>query len=291
MGTMRVGVLTALVSFVTAGSLLLQAQAVPDSAPSNGSPPPILVARQLAEREGLRVGQVVRLSPRNSGEDARPFRIDGIFEPTPDPARLGQLPRTVRMHLPDLLDLTATAGRRESAESITLGLRNPADAATFASDIATRIPGVSARTTSDPADAGPFRVLQRFHLAIAVVTILAATVFLLALTVMLVDERRATVGVLRLIGLPTGRILTQLVIEGIMIAGLGAIIGLGLAVGSERLVNAFFQWRYDTALLFVRITVDVAARCVAIAVPLGVVSTVVASWAMLRRNGLSLARR
>jgi ABC-type lipoprotein release transport system permease subunit len=97
--------------------------------------------------------------------------------------------------------------------------------------------------------------------------------------------------VLRLIGLPTNRILVQLFIEGVLIAGLGAVIGLVLAVASESLINTFFQWRYDTALLFVRITPNVAARCVAIAVPLGVTSTVVASWAMLRKNGLSLARR
>jgi len=31
--------------------------------------------------------------------------------------------------------------------------------------------------------------------------------------------------------------------------------------------------------------------CVAIAIPLGVSATVVASWALLRRNGLRLARR
>jgi len=35
----------------------------------------------------------------------------------------------------------------------------------------------------------------------------------------------------------------------------------------------------------------VAALCVAIAVPLGSVATVVASWALLRRNALKLARR
>jgi hypothetical protein len=43
--------------------------------------------------------------------------------------------------------------------------------------------------------------------------------------------------------------------------------------------------------VFVRITPQVAAICVAIAVPLGVSATVVASWALLRRSGLPLARR
>ena len=61
-------------------------------------------------------------------------------------------------------------------------------------------------------------MLERFHQAIAVVTILAATVFLLALTIMLVDERRATVGVLRLIGLPARRILVQVFLEGLLIS-------------------------------------------------------------------------
>ena len=114
---------------------------------------------------------------------------------------------------------------------------------------------------------------------------------LLALTIMLVDERRPTVGVLRLIGLPTRRILLQLFIEGVLIATAGSLFGLVLALGAEGIINRFFQWRYDTALVFVRVTPEVAAVCVAIAVPLGVSATVVAAWTLLRRNGLSLARR
>ena len=90
----------------------------------------------------------------------------------------------------------------------------------------------------------------------------ALTVFLLALTIMLVDERRETVGVLRLIGLPVRRILFQVLIEGLMIACAGAAFGLALAVASEGLINRFFQWRYDTALIFVRITPDVVCSVV-----------------------------
>jgi putative ABC transport system permease protein len=257
--------------------------------------PDILVSRQLAEAEGLAVGSVVRLATRADGAGARTFRVAGIYEPTPDPARLGTVPREVRLHLPDLLSLTSEPGRpagTEYVDSINIALVDPDEARAFARDLNARLPGVLARITSDAAGAsGPFLVLERFHLAIAVVTIVAATVFLLALTIMLVDERRETVGVLRLIGLPAGRILLQIAIEGLLVAGVGAAIGLALAILSESLINWFFQWRYDTALLFVRITPDVAAQCVAIAVPLGVAATVVASWALLRRNALRLARR
>ena len=257
--------------------------------------PSILVARQLAEAEGLSVGSIVRLAAQADGAGAREFVVAGIYEPTPDPARLGSVPREVRLHLPDLLDLTRRPGDpagTEPVSSVNIGLVDSADAEKFARDVNARLPGVIAMPAAEAVgSAGAFLVLERFHLAIAVVTIAAATVFLLALTIMLVDERRETVGVLRLMGLPVRRILVQLLIEGLIVAGAGAAFGLTLAVLSEGLINAFFQWRYDTALVFVRITRDVALTSSAIAVPLGAAATVVASWALLRRNALRLARR
>jgi ABC-type lipoprotein release transport system permease subunit len=258
-------------------------------------PPPILITRQLAATEGLAVGDRVQLAADEAGTRAQEFRIAGIYEPTPDPARLGAVPREVRLHLPDMLALTRsddTPIGTEYVDSINISLRDPADADAFARDLNARMPGIFARPTTAPTDeTGAFVVLERFHYAIAAVTIAAATVFLLALTIMLVDERRETVGVLRLIGLPVRRILSQVLLEGVLIAATGAAFGLVLALASEGLINRFFQWRYDTALVFVRITPDVAALCVSIAVPLGAAATVTASWALLRRSGLRLVRR
>jgi putative ABC transport system permease protein len=259
------------------------------------APPDVLVSRQLAAAEGLSVGDIVRLAPDATGANAHPFRIAGIYEPAPHPERLGLPSRDIRIHLPDLLALTRLPGTpagTEHVEAINVALVDPADAARFSRDVSARMPGVLARPAAEAAgSAGPFLVLERFHLAIAIVTIVAATVFLLALTIMLVDERRETVGVLRLIGLPARRILLQVFLEGLLIASVGALFGLVFAALSQTLINRFFQWRYDTALIFVRISPEVAARCVAIAVPLGAVATVAASWALLRRNALRLVRR
>ena len=276
--------------FALAGTLtasLLPAQ--------DAQPPSILISRQLAQLEGLAMGDEVRLASDERGSNARMFRIAGIYEPTPNPMRLGTLPREVRLHLPDLLALTrdpATPAGTEHVDTINVALLDPEDTRAFANDVNARIPGVFARRAAGAAGAAStFVVLERFHFAIAAVTIVAATVFLLALTIMLVDERRATVGVLRLIGLPAGRILVQVLLEGLLIAGAGALVGLVLALASEGLINHFFQWRYDTALVFVHVSPAVAAICLAIAVPLGTVATVAASWALLRRSGLRLARR
>lgn len=256
--------------------------------------PAVLVSRQAAEALHLAVGAVVQVAPPD-GSRARDFRVAGIYEPTPDPSRLGNAVYAVRLHLPDVLALTTPADAptgAESVDAINIRLAPGADALAFSRDVNARLPGLAARPTTDAgAAAGPFRVLERFHLAIAIVTIIASTVFLVALTVMLVDERRETVGVLRLIGLPTSRVLVQVLIEGALVAGAGSVFGLALSLVSEGLINRFFQWRYDTALLFVHVTPSVAVTCLLIAIPLGVSATVVASWLLLRRNALRLARR
>ena len=99
------------------------------------------------------------------------------------------------------------------------------------------------------------------------------------------------VGTLRVMGLTRARVLAQVLLEGAIIAAAGAVFGVLLAVVTEGTFNTYFQWRYDTALVFVRITRDVALTSTAIAVPLGAAATVLASWALLRRSGLRLARR
>jgi putative ABC transport system permease protein len=247
------------------------------------------------EARGLSVGDVVQLSRESSGANARAFRIDGVYEPTPDPLRFAQPKFEVRMHLPDLSSLVADPsdpGSLETVTAINVALTQPADAATFAREIAARLPGAVARPTSEPDErTSTFVVLERFHLAIAIVTVVGSAVFLLALMVMLVEERRGTVGILRLIGFTRRRILLQVFAEGAVIAVGGAVAGVLFALASEGFFNRFFQWRYDTALLFVHVTPSVALTCVLIAIPLGVSATVVASWLLLRRNALRLARR
>ena len=274
-------------------------------AQSSGTLPGVIVSRQLMESRALRVGDVIRLATRQSGEDARSFRIDGAYEPTADPMRFAQQRLELRLHLPDLQELLAGAPRHpahglraseeieaEAVTAINVALKDPSDAAAFARDIAARVPGIIARPTSAPNErTTTFIVIERFHLAIAIVTVVGSAVFLLALMVMLVDERRSTVGILRLIGFSRGRILLQIFAEGALIALAGAVFGILFALASEGLFNRFFQWRYDTTLVFLRITPDVAWRSLAIAVPLGIAASLIASWTLLRQRLLALLRR
>ena len=258
--------------------------------------PAILVSRQLVEAEGLTVGDIVRLAAGPSGQSARRFRIVGSYELTPDPLRITTERFETRLHLGDLLALTADRADplwNETVGAINVALVDPADARAFADDLWTQVPGLIVRQIARAAAAAPspFVVIERFHLAIAIVTVIASTLFLLTLMVMRAEERRETVGILRLIGVSKRRALVQVFAEGLLITVAGALFGILLAIASQDLFNRFFQWRYDTPLVFVRITPAVAWRSVALAVPLGITASLVASWAPLRRDVLALIRR
>jgi ABC-type antimicrobial peptide transport system permease subunit len=119
----------------------------------------------------------------------------------------------------------------------------------------------------------------------------ASSIFLLALMLMLVDERRDVVGILRLIGYRRRRILLYVLTEGVVLAVAGAGIGILLAALLQGGINRFFQWRYDTLLVFVRVTPAIALRSIAIAVPFGITAAMASSWSLLKRQGLLGARR
>src|SRR5687767_8537505 len=102
-------------------------------------PPTILITRQLATAEGLRVGDTVTLSNTPDGTAARQFRIAGIHEPVADPMRLAAKQYDARLHLPDVLSLTADSSDPLSTESVTainVTLTDPRDADAFARDVA-----------------------------------------------------------------------------------------------------------------------------------------------------------
>ena len=257
--------------------------------------PELLLSRQLMEQEGLRPGDVVTLATTPAGTDRTQFRIADRYEPTPDPTHFTSKRLEARLHLPDLQKLVADPDDPQASEAVSVlnvALDRPENAEALQTAVTARMPGLSVRPTSRPSDGTDlFGVLDRFHQAIAVVTVVGSTAFLLALMMMRAEERREIVGSLRLIGISSRTILGEVFFEGLLIALGGALFGVGLASAAQGLVNRFFQWQYDTPLVFMRITQSIAWRSVVFAVPLGVFAGLAASWTLLRRHVGSLVRR
>lgn len=257
--------------------------------------PEVLVSRQLLNHAHLSIGDVITLAVDPSGARSARFRIAGVYEPTPDPMKFSAERNEVRLHLPDLTALASDPTDSQSTETvgaINIALVTPADTAKFIADLSGRTVGLTIRRTArQPGDGNPFEVLERFHIAIAAVTVVGSTAFLLALMVIRAEERRETVGILRLIGISRRSILLEVLVEGLIVAIAGAVFGVLVAAIAQHGVNRFFQARYDTALVFVSVTPSIAARAVATAVPVGVVAGFVASWTLLRRRTSALIRR
>jgi ABC-type lipoprotein release transport system permease subunit len=257
-------------------------------------PPSILVSRQLATRAHLAAGDIVTIAADPKGARAATFRVAGVYEPTPDPMLFTAARIEARLHLPDLIDLVADPSdpaSREAVSVVNLKLVDPRDSLQFTTDLMARGPGVVVRPTARSSTSDPFAVLERFHIAISAVTMISGTAFLLALMVIRAEERRETVGILRLVGISHRSLLTTVAFEGLLVAALGAVFGVLLAYASEGLVNRIFQARYDTTLVFVRVTPSIALRAIAVAAPLGILAGIGASWTMLRREVLSIFRR
>lgn len=274
--------------------VVLTAAPLASAPPVEPEAPSVLISRQLLRDAHLAVGDLILLSADPEGAHAGRFRIAGVYEPTPDPLKYNVERLEARLHLPDLIRLTANPADPQSPESVTavnIKLANPADADSFAADVARRSVGLVARPTARAREGDAFSVLERFHLAIAAVTIVGSTAFLLALMVIRAEERRDMVGMLRLIGISRRSIIFEILVEGIVVAIAGAIFGVLLATAAQYGINRFFQARYDTTLVFVRVTASIVARCLAIALPVGVVTGAAAAWTLLRRAPASLIRR
>jgi len=277
-----------------AGLLVLTAAPHASAPPVEPDAPAVLMSRQLLRNAHLAVGDVVLLSAARAGAQGARFRIAGVYEPTPDPMKYNVERLEARLHLPDLIRLTANPADPQSAESVNVvnvRLANPADADSFATEVARRTVGLVARPTARAADGDLFTVLERFHIAIAAVTMVGSTAFLLALMVIRAEERRDMVGMLRLIGVSRRSIVLEILVEGVLVAIAGAIFGVLLAAAAQYGINRFFQARYDTTLVFVRVTGSIVVRCLVIALPVGVVTGAAAAWTLLRRAPASLIRR
>jgi hypothetical protein len=85
--------------------------------------------------------------------------------------------------------------------------------------------------------------------------------------------------------------LIQVFVEGTLIATAGTMAGVLFAIAMQGVFNRFFQWRYDTTLVFLHITPGVVAQAVLLAVPLGIGASLIASWTLLHRHPLALLRR
>ena len=246
----------------------------------------VAVERQLAQELGLSVGDTVRLGPRPDTAGTL-MKVSAIYEPRADPAEIAKRERHLRMHLPDL---AALLGSPDRVDRLSIGLK-PGISADSASAVLNRSAyGFQAYPSASIAaeSSQTFRVVSRFHRAIAVITIVASTVFVLCIMLLKVEERRLDAAVMRFVGVRRRTIFGALLLEAMLVAALGCLLGTGLAYLAGAATNAYYRRFFDTVLTFSTITPDIVWFSVVLSLVLGAVAGALAAWRLVQTRPLVL---
>ncbi len=229
---------------------------------------PVAIERRFATMANLRVGDTVVLTSTASAHSVN-GAIAAVYEPRADPATIMRQDLHVRLHLGDLATLL---GQPDRVDRVSVALRPGVDVANAANVLSRTAFGydVIPSATIASESSATFVVVSRFHRAIAIISVLASAIFLLCLMLLKVDARRRDVAMLRFTGISRRTIFVSLMVEAALIALVGSIVGVGLALVAGSIVNRFYQHAFNTSLIFSLIRPSTLLFATSLSIGLGI---------------------
>lgn len=250
----------------------------------------ITIDERLASRAALGVGDTVIIAA-SAGASGDTVIISGITRRSADPSEIARSEFRVRLHLDHLQSLTGAGDRVGRFAVLTRDVPHAVDSASARiNDLAFGFRAYPAAEVAVETSA-TFRVVNRFHRAIGVITIVASAIFLLCITLLKVDERRRDVGALRLIGISRRTVLRAVVLEASLISLIGSAMGAALGYFAGWIVNWYYQGVYSTPLKFAIVTPGIVTFATLLSLALGVIAGVVAAQRLVRQAPLELVGR
>lgn len=269
-------------------ALILAAQGI-DSSPPARRVRSIAIDERLATDAGLRIGDRVTLR-RDPAAPPDTAVVSAIFARRGDPSEVARREYQVRLHLDHLQDFV---GNGDRVDRFALSTRGGADADGVLEAINRAAFGFRAYRSDEIAveTSRTFRVVNRFHRAIGVITIVASAIFLLCIMLLKVEERRRDVAALRLMGISSRTVVASVMVEAAVIAVLGSVVGIAIGAASSAIVNWHYQGVYRTTLAFSLVTPQIVAIAVGLSVVLGLGAGFLAAMRLVRRPPLALIGR
>jgi putative ABC transport system permease protein len=247
---------------------------------------PVAVEGRLARELSLGIGDTVEIGSAAESLQARAV-ITAIYQPPADPTTITRGEFRLRMHLPDL---AALLGASDRVDRFGVALA-PGVTPDSAAEVLNRIAfGFRAYSTADIASQSSqtFRVVSRFHRAIAVISIGASAVFLLCIMLLKVEERRLDAAVMRFVGIGRGTIFLSLLLEATVVAAVGSLAGVVLAEAAGSLTNLYYQRFFQTNLVFSLITPGIILFSVGLSIGLGLAAGAIAAVRLVHTRPLVL---
>jgi putative ABC transport system permease protein len=246
----------------------------------------LALERGTAEHLGLQLGDTVRLG---AAPDSllRLGVVRAIYQARPDPAEIARRALQARFHLPDLAELL---GAPDRVDRFGLALAPGVSPDSAAAELNRSAFGFRAYPSAEIASESSrtFKVVSRFHRAIAVITIVASAVFLLCIMLLKVEERRLDAAVMRFVGVRRRTIFYALLLEAAALAVAGSVLGIVIALAAGAATNAYYQHFFDTQLVFSVITPRIVALGVGLSLVLGLSAGAVAAARLVRTRPMVL---
>ena len=164
-------------------------------------------------------------------------------------------------------------------------VKTPEDPAGFSAvkaRLQARFPDLSFLETAAAVDSD--LVLQLFRAvswSISVLAIVIALVVMINTLLMRVLEQTHEIGILSSVGWSTGRIVAVIVLEGLILAFLGGVTGLGLGVGGLHWLTSFPQVK---GMIQVEVTTRLLLEVMSGVVVLGCLGSLYPAWRAARLN-------
>lgn len=250
----------------------------------------IAIDERLATRIGAAVGDTLDLAA-TAGAAAERVLVAAITQRSADPSEIARSEYRVRLHLDHLQQLTGAGDRVGRFAVQTRELPGAVDSAVARiNELAFGFRAYPAAEVAVETSA-TFRVVNRFHRAIGIITIVASAIFLLCITLLKVDERRRDVGALRLLGISRASIVRAVVLEASLVAVIGSAMGAALGYAAAWVVNWHYQGVYATPLRFAIVTPGIVLFATALSLGLGLIAGLLAAQRLVRRAPLELVGR
>jgi putative ABC transport system permease protein len=263
-------------------TMLLMVLALAGQAPAGSEPARVALERRLAERLGVTVGDTITVA-FEAGAAGHRVVVAAVYEPKPDPASVTRRDFAIRFHLPDLALLLGTPDRVDRFGVALHPGVDPDSAAEVLNQVAFGFRAAPSATIAGESSQ-TFRVVSRFHSAIAVISVGASAIFLLCIMLLKVEERRRDAAVMRFIGVRRRTIFAALLLEALLVAGLGSVIGVLLAAAAGAVTNWYYQRLFDTALIFASITPGILRFSIFLSLVLGVGAGAMAARRLVHTN-------
>lgn len=252
--------------------------------------PTAAVPARTADRLGIREGDVVEVAADPGMRTARRVRVGVVWSPKEHPADVARQELRLVLRLPFLETLT---GRADTVDRVVVRLREGAQARRVREDLEAWSVGFDAYTAEELAahTSRAFVVVSRFHKAIALVTLLAGGIFLVAVTGLRTSEMRREIGALRLVGIGRGTLFLAVVGIATGVALFGTLLGIGVGAVLVAVINAYYQPLFQTSLVFAVLEPQTVGAAAAFSVLLGVLSGVAVATRLLRQPPLEQVGR